>query len=795
MENNIVERIEEIRLSTDSSILYRQKHSIPSYIDLHPTIVWDAYYLAGYRYTITGRFKFAIQINNIPYNDDIYKVTEKSRCFGGPFRRPVERGEIPPMMIFVKNKLIAWSRMLLIRDDAVTYLLIADLDDWEAATNDLKCLMFPFNIDYSENNINASGTLARFTQDGAFNSKSADITFRPSNTTHMLMHIGAIHGSSVKDASIPIITEKQYTISRDNFVCVFKNGILTDNYTLEVSNSDKVTLTVLDATEDDGVQYIFFCPVSDTNIDYNRHVFKTVTHDGLIDKNDMLYNKLDFEFDYNTLYTDSLNKALDTIMKYDSDLMRSIYDDTSPIVSAEYTGTQFIQAAEQGLVIFNENHKKVLDNGREVLIRVHPMMFVNNLLYTNIHGMKIVNHQIRIPINGIKDSDKIELLLFKEVINNVYSYHSGVELDENNTVNYVTTDETIQELYESNYELFTRKPVDDAEVKMTSVDDFDRVQFKVNIKEMIEDKDGKINFNIEDKYTGEVPFTLVSKRQFRHFGFFAMYTTFNFQLPPDFNYCINKNQYFVFVNGRKINQDNFILVSASPKQPFDDVSIYMSFEVDRGDKVDVFYVTMGCLEFATAPRIPMSGNLYLDRTKFDYGFNKDSFLIFINGKKIYKSQLKDINTSKLHIDTDIQTLNDICVIKYRDPITELSEKFKEGESEWDKLTNDKSKEVIAKMLGFTNSSITDSEEDFNAWQITDTEINTEIARDYWLSERVYTDNTDVLYDYRDIVLVEKDFYGAQITNLRNAMVEYERTHTEHNEDVSDEDFNNTTTYQ
>ena len=203
---------------------------------------------------------------------------------------------------------------------------------------------------------------------------------------------------------------------------------------------------------------------------------------------------------------------------------------------------------------------------------------------------------------------------------------------------------------------------------------------------------------------------------------------------------------------------------------------------------------MGCLEFATAPRIPMSGNLYLDRSKFDYGFNKDSFLIFINGKKIYRSQLKDINTSKLHIDTDIKTLNDICIIKYRDPISEISEKFKEGESEWDKLTNDKSKDVLAKMLGFDNSSITDSEEDFNAWQITDTEINTEIARDYWLSERVYTDNTDVLYDYRDIVLVEKDFYGAQITNLRNALVEYERTHTEHTEEVSDEDFNNTTTY-
>lgn len=788
MESNIIQKIEEIRSSTDTNILHRQRHLIPSYIDLYPEVVWDAYYITGDRFTITGNFKFALRVHNLPYNDYVIEKKENPYYIDN-LKDMVDRNEICPILIFYRGMMIPWQKIRIVHDISTSYLLIADIDTIDYIDT-IKCISFPFNISYTENASDNISGLA-FTKEGGFSTNAKNIIIKP-NDPSMFMYVYSNKGN-INNISIPTITENQYTISKDNFIFIFKNGRLIDDYDIEISNSNNISINVDESEPDDMIGFAFFCPINENNINTNRHTFK-VANMNVINANDRIYNSLDFEFkptDY--LYEDSLNNALDTIMKYDSDLMKDIYNDSSMIISVEYTGSQFLKLAKRGIITFNENHKKQTESGREVLIRTHLIIFVNNLLYENIHAMQVVNNQIRIPVNGIKPDDKIEVLFFKEVINNTHSTHSGITIDEDGAANNVTTNETLAELYESNYEIYTRKPVENAEVKMTSVDDMDRVQFKINIKNIINDNN-KIGFVIGDDYAGSIPITLVSSRQFRHFGFFANRVGFNFQLTPDFNYCINKNQYLVFVNGRKINQDNFVLVSASPKQPFDDVSIYMTFEFNKGDKVDVFYVPTACNEFATAPRIPMSGNIYLDRNKFDYGFNKDFFLIFINGKKIYPSQLKNINSSKIHIDTDIKTLNDICILKHLDVISTLSERFKNNESEWDQIINSQNKEDIYNMLGLSNISISDSEEDFNAWQITANEINSEIARDYWLSNRIYNENTDVLYDYEDITLVGKDFYGAQITNLQNAMIEYERVHTKNNDNISDEDFNNTTTY-
>ncbi len=792
MESNIIKRIEEIKLSTDSSILNRQKHTIPSYIDLYPEVIWDAFYIAGDRFTITGKFKFALRVHNLPYNEEVINKRENP-YFISKLKGMVDRNEIRPILIFYRNILIPWSKIMVVHDITTSYILIADTEDWQGA-NTIKCVTFPFNISYIENVPNSETESLSFTETGLFDSQTKDIVIKP-NDPCMFMYINTYTGN-INDVSIPTITENHYTISKDNFLFVFKNGELVDDCDINISNSNTISINIDTTEPTDIIGFAFFCPANDDNININRHISKISMPTLKLDtpgKNDRIYNSLTFDFSPIASYEESLDKALDTIMKYDSDLMNTIYNDSSMVVSAEYTGSQFMKLAKQGVIIFNENHKMQLIEDREVLIRIHPLIFVNNLLYENIHIMQVINNQIRIPVNGIKPDDKIEILFFKEVINDTTSVHSGVTIGEDGIANDVTTEEVLSELYESYFEVYTSKPVEDAEVKMTSVDDMDRVQFRVNIKHVV-NNDHKICFSIGDKYVGTVPLTLVSKRQFRHFGFYANRVGFNFQLTPDFNYCINKNQYLVFVNGRKINQDNFVLVSASPKQPFDDISIYMTFEFNIGDKVDVFYVPTACHEFATAPRIPMSGNICLDRTKFDYSFNTNFFLIFINGKKIYRSQIKNVDSARIHINTDIQTLNDICILKHMDPIPTLSERFKREESEWDTIVKSFDKETICKALGMEDINISDSEEDFNAWQITPNEINEEIARDYWLSSRIYNENTDVLYDYEDITLKGKDFYGAQITNLQNAMIEYERAHTEHNEDVSDENFSNTVTY-
>lgn len=793
MQNaKIIQRIEELKPTTESSIMDRQRYLVPSFIELNPKLIWDAYKIAGDRFTITGDFAFAIQVSNLPYNQDVIDKREEP-YFIDSLKNMVERNEIRPILIFYNNLFIPWSKIKIVRDIYVSYVLLGDVKDYEHVDS-IKCVSFPFNINYKESQeIISEPSSLIFDKNGEWNSTQGNIVISPADPC--IFFLSAVTSNAFNKYEVEGLS-RTFSIFPFNFCFVFKDHQLYPDAKIEVDKYN--LLTVDDGSRGDWseLSIIFYLCLSG-NKNSNSHEFKIANAAELIESaktnnntptDDSLINRLDFHFSIDKLYETNIADSIRSVMDYDSELMDKIYTDLSMIDTVEYTGAEFIKLAKNGYVTLNENRKKILDDGQEVLFKIRPMLFVNNTLYEHMRGIIISANMIKIPTSGIDKNDRIEILLFKEIINKVY-IAANATIDSDDKINLISTEEVLAELEESNLEIYTSTTPDNAEISMTSVDEFNRVQFKMD-SSSIHENDGKISFEVntgEHMYSGTIPITLVSKKQFRYMGFVSQSIRFNFTLTPDFNFCLNKNQYMIFINGKKIEQNNFRLISADPKRPFDDISIYMSIEYGVGDRIDVFYLPMVLKEFISAPRIPLSGNLYLDRTKFDYGLNKNMYLIFINGNKIASSQIKNINSSKLHIDADINTVNDLCILQHIKSQDVLREAFVENESEWDNATNSLNWEKLSKTLNLSNDHISDVEEDFNAWQIDNIEILHEIARDYWLSTRVY-EGGDFIYDYDDIIIDGKDIYESSITRLQNAMIEYYRIFKEHPENISDEEL-------
>lgn len=805
--NKVIQRIEELRPSTESSILFRQKHLVPSYVDLNPRVIWDAYYIAGDRFTITSDFKYGLVVNNLPYFED-YLDRRENPYFIDSLENMVKRHEISPILIFYNDKFIPWSRIKIVRDVHTSYMLIKDADDYLKADT-LKCIAFPFNIRYTENFASGmeSEFLFRFNKNGKLDNTKGTIGIAPVDpcvfsklctSSEPIWHYN-VH----KNGSIPL--DDKYSIGPDNCRIVFKDGILDTNASVEIGKNS--LLNIDNGNQDYSSISIALFYFLDTTANEYSHESKIVNKEelvaaseaGTIDSNEeILLHKLDFSYKENASYDKNIASALKTIMNYDSELMDKVYTDLSLVSSLECTGQQYIKLAKNGYIFLQKARKKTLDDGTEQLIKVYPMIFVNNQLYVGMRAILDIGNLFKIPIFGIAKSDHVEILLFKEVINLTFKAEHASVYDDPflSRIDNISTEEVLDNLDDYNIEIYTStRPYRDQWPTMTSIDEFDRVQFKMD-REIIREGDGKVGFEVNlgsETFLGNIPITLVSRKQFRYMGFVTNIHRISFQLSPDFNYCLNKNQYMVFVNGKKINQDNFRLISAARRQPFDDISIYMTYEMSPNDRVDVFYLPIPMREYVTAPRIPVSGNIYLDREQFDYGLNKNMHLIFVNGDKVAPSSIKNVSSSKVHIDADIKTLNDLCILQHIKPIDVLRDAFIMRESEWDTIMDSLEYDRIAEILGYKNKTITDKQEDFNAWQVSPLEVSTTIAKDYWLSARI-NEGEPYNYDHDEIIIDGKDPLGITTNKLENAMLEYQRIHEENAENIADDELAAAATY-
>ena len=83
--------------------------------------------------------------------------------------------------------------------------------------------------------------------------------------------------------------------------------------------------------------------------------------------------------------------------------------------------------------------------------------------------------------------------------------------------------------------------------------------------------------------------TITSKNRFAYRFADIKEDTVSFELGPDFAYCSEINRYIVFINGKKLNSDEYFITCMKNTRPFSKVTFYSRYLLNPGDRVAVYY--------------------------------------------------------------------------------------------------------------------------------------------------------------------------------------------------------------
>lgn len=489
----------------------------------------------------------------------------------------------------------------------------------------------------------------------------------------------------------------------ENYIAVLSTSEVTwqriiDNYDIRIESAEdnaydcklyintdySNSINAIDIASNSFVQTV----VSDVNQNGNNSQYKELY--------DIMKTPFDTTMDRDTDFDTNVVAMINSMLKYNSNLFKETFKRNSNLEITEYTGEWVNKNKRVNNSLFIPIRHKNLDE--EFVI-----MLVNGELYKYDHAIKRHSSYCVIPITGIKDTDHIEFLRFR----NINNYTFDITINKDDEPAYYSSD-----FINKNMVLFSNEPDDD-----------DPYSYPVDGKQYL-----PVDYNLKVNDEGLTKITLTNefyygkklKAAYKNRYVHAQYIIpdsdeiqYSIDLKDRFSYCTDYNKFLVFHNGRKVDSNLYkIVLPSTPTTPFYEFRLYFSIKVEAFDKIDVIYVPSLMQDIVyMAETEDLSGNIVVDKDILNYGISTDLFIVWINGKKIPASSIKDIGENRMHIISNEQSTKNLIITKYIPDIDELIESFKSNTSLWDQIISKLSQEDIYKLLGFTPKGLSDNEND------------------------------------------------------------------------------------
>lgn len=218
-------------------------------------------------------------------------------------------------------------------------------------------------------------------------------------------------------------------------------------------------------------------------------------------------------------------------------------------------------------------------------------------------------------------------------------------------------------------------------------------------------------------------------------------------LPKEFSYCKNWDQFMVFINGRRLDQNAYAITTMKNGNPFVHTAVFPAIPLEYNDRVDIFYLPRRLEDISTQATISASGYIKVDHTLLPYGFNENTCLIFLNGKKINFDITKDVHFYKIKLNENIGSLDHLNIVKYifNDTYSRL---LQSTPSEWDVLMEKVPSVQINQLMNYNNEVYDSPENLFNEYQATIKTPVYEILYHYFLADPNSVADIQ-LYDFID----------------------------------------------
>lgn len=558
----------------------------------------------------------------------------------------------------------------------------------------------------------------------------------------------------------------------DNYI-VFKNGMICTDYKIQLDLYNFAKIYDIDKTKDyteDGkiissvennvvsVKVFYNKSIDDifgnTRVFPNQEYLKHRVAEQTVDGNDIGYineckELLDFQNSDKLVFEDNYKNDFDYILNYNPLLFNDLYE--SSIESTVISGEKANESLNMP-VGYNNRYGLKIPRMKYEDHETFAMVFVNGDLISSYKDLVIYPNHLFIPLEEefrFNDDDQIELLYFKDCNNNEINFKYN-----NDTTIFSKV------IPQEDLKLFSTE-VSDILIYPDMEYDYENISFPVYDKK----DDGSIGV-IDNSLLGKTV-TAVSSKKFIYQNLVIDQRAYKIRLGKQFRYCDNQKQYVLFINGRRMLDDTFLITIPKVSRPFNAMYIYLTKFVSPDDRVELFYVPKELFNSNTEESITINTNGYIETDNtLDVPFNNESYLLFINGKKIPKDNLINIDTNLLRLNKDTKTLNTLIINPvYNDIIPEVSDFIKENQSLYSKLIN-----KIKDTLGYDeldtlfNSyiSISDSEENALVRNVPQIAIINEIVRDFWVTSGYDYNANPFVYDYETDEFIVKDKNGNYI---------------------------------
>lgn len=174
----------------------------------------------------------------------------------------------------------------------------------------------------------------------------------------------------------------------------------------------------------------------------------------------------------------------------------------------------------------------------------------------------------------------------------------------------------------------------------------------------------------DSNYVGEL-IKIIPETRFKYAKMLVEEKCVKVDLPMEFQFCRKYSRYLVFLNGLLVDTSNFRIISPKPNLPFDKVSIYTSMEMNDGDELEVFYLPheLSMVEYRKT-MINKYGDIIVDfGSDQEYPFMQyltaDTCMVFINGKKIPSTKIKNISMNRLSIlASDLTSIDNLVIYSF-----------------------------------------------------------------------------------------------------------------------------------
>lgn len=689
-----IKLVEDLNYNVTSSIIEQQYCTIPHIIRDLSVVRQNKYRYDGTFYKApdpdnmvilnVSPFPFTSNVNNHPLFIETMPVA-------------LSKGYIRPFCLFLNGKFIKWTNITVIKDYTYSYIIVNKFTEAITSSNIIE---LPCSVQYSENKVSIAfssstdielcfDTNGKFTVDPSKVStrikfKSENILFdMPAITPLKLTDDERLFTSGEGLTWLNGINNGNYNIIvADGFkdintssynVIHFKDGLLDTSVTSDKSFDDSLGMGVFifnKKLSGDNKFLVFGNMIVNKSLQFSSYItHKEKLIDYLLSANAFKYklayticynNKIKTTFDRNKTFDNNVSDMITEISNHNFNILNEVYKERSLIEVVELTGAE-VKKSVTGMIM---KVARKMYRGLECGI----MIFKNNRLFENFHTMITDKNNHAFIAGDIKDDDKFEILFFKYIKNNssTLCVNQNIPVKTSSYYDLENCSLFSIDLETSKYPIHNKDLIDISTIKY-------EVPFTcTKLKD-----DHTYNVTLTDPYYYGRTLYVSHSRQFRYCYYNINSDCLGVTLSPDFRFCHNINKYMVFINGKLIPKNNITLTIMDKDQPFDELALYTNITMHAGDMIEIFYLPMEINNIVPTPNeIPETGIIEIPTAKLDYCLSKELYLFFVNGSKIHKCDLVDLDREKVKLTTNLDTRTDVQIISHIVKDDELYKLFK-----------------------------------------------------------------------------------------------------------------------